>query len=277
MEKVQPWDFSDKRVYDSRSKRRPPTAPILEEQEVYKKYAGFASKSKIKKALILGVTPELRDIAIENNLESYAVDLSRNVADLYSSLMKNKNHPNDKVIIQNWLDMDFPDSSFGIVMADASFCNLPNIKSNEFLMKKLNKLLCSGGYVVLRNIFYPTQKQMPLKELVRLFRDKKIDPADFFMTLRVVSYIKKVFDPKTCQYNAKKNFEIIEEDYKKGIFNKEEFDFIMGYKNNIINTFIPEKKFIKIFTDNGFKLVERYEGSSFLFQKYSTMLAFQKK
>jgi ubiquinone/menaquinone biosynthesis C-methylase UbiE len=276
MKEAQPWDFSDNRVYESRSKRKPPTAPTDEELAIYKKYAVLASRYSKNNGLVLGATPELRDIMIDENLICYAVDMSKQVSDLYSSLMNNKNHKNSKMIIDNWLDMKFDDNFFSIAMADASFCNLPTVEINEKLVKKLSDIVCPKGYVVTRNISLATIKRVPVKELVMRYRDKKIGFADFLMALRTVAYLGRIYNQETYQYDAKKNFEIIEEEYKQGILNKEEFDAIIGYKNNIINTFYPEKEFIRMFEKKGFKLVERFEGKSFIFQKYCPMLVFQK-
>jgi ubiquinone/menaquinone biosynthesis C-methylase UbiE len=276
MKDVQPWDFSDKKVYESRSKRRPPTAPDAAELAIYEKYAKLASKSSIKNSLVLGATPELRDIAIKNGFVGYAVDISKNVSELFTSLMDYKDDPNNKMIIGDWLEMNFKDNFFSLVMADASFCNLPTKELNEKLIKILKDIISPKGYFVSRNIFFPTIERIPVKELVKSYRANKISLADFFMIIRTVSYMPQLYSEDTYQYDAKKNFDIIEEEYKKGVFNKEEFDTIMGWKNNIINTFYPEKEFIKMFENNGFKLVERFEGKNFIFQKYCPMLVFQK-
>ncbi|MBW2982501.1 methyltransferase domain-containing protein [Candidatus Woesearchaeota archaeon] len=271
MPKLQPWVISEATAKE-RSKRNPPTAPDKAEQEIYKKYAETANGN----CLILGATPELRDISLENGLKTYTVDLSRKMMDMGDKCMKHKNHPDETKIIENWFDMKFDNNFFNIVMADASFCNLSTKEENEKLLGILKRIIMPNGYFVLRNIFLPEIEKIPLKEVVSSYRQKKMNLFDFFAELRIVTYLDKVYNKETYQYDAKKNFELIEEDYKKGIFNKEELYKLMLFRNNIINTFYPKKEFLKLVESFGFKLIESFENNRFRFNKYLTMHIFQK-
>ena len=271
MQKLQPWIISEATARE-RSKRIPPTSPDKAEQEIYEKYAKITKGN----CLVLGATPELRDISLENGFKTYSVDLSKKMMDMGDKCMKHKNHPNETAIIGNWLDMKFDNDFFNIVMADASFCNLSTKEENEKLLEILKRITAPNGYLVLRNIFLPALEKIPVKELVSLYRQKKLSFFDFFAELRVVTYLDKVYNKETYQYDAKKNFDLIDQDYKKGIFNKEELDKLMLFRNNIINTFYPEKEFLELIKSFGFKLIESFESNQFRFDKYLNMHVFQK-
>lgn len=274
--KPQAWKLN-KFIAGTRSKRGPPTAPSKAEQSLYRKYAKIASKNKIRNCLILGATPELRDIALENGFRTYSVDLSRKVINLFSKLMKHRNHKNETVKVQNWLKLRFKDSFFSLVMADASFCNLSTRAENRKLMGIVKKVLIPGGYFVSRNIFCPDERRIPVKKLVSLYRKNKLPFPDFFMQLRAVTYLDKVYNKRKYQYDAKRNFDLIEKDYKKGIFTKKERDKIMGFRNNIINTLYPEKNFIKMAESHGFRMIKVFKDNKYRFTKYLYMQVCQRK
>ena len=83
-------------------------------------------------ALVLGATPELRDICIEHGFNTFAVDMNKHSFERWSPLMKHKGQ--DTEIIDDWLSMDFPENNFSLVVADSCFFNLPNKDMFEKLL-----------------------------------------------------------------------------------------------------------------------------------------------
>ncbi len=173
---IQPWEVAEKR--GKKENRIPPFAPSENELSFYKKYLNlvFESGELPNRVLILGATPELRDAAIEIGVESVAVDVSKEMMDKFSSLMKHKGHLLDKQIIKNWLEMDFPKSYFGVVMGDASFNNLILKEHNLQLVKICSKIIAKQGFLVLRQVVYSKENKgyKDALKLVEDFRNKKI-------------------------------------------------------------------------------------------------------
>lgn len=227
----------------------------------------------------MGATPELRDLSIKAGLESHAVDISQEMMSKFSKLMDNGGNRLDKRIICDWLKMNFPDNNFGVIMGDASLINLPTRSGNLKLIKKCRKFLKSGGYLVLRQLVYPETYKGYKKagELINDYRKGKVTWEDFFMELRMITFRKQVFNQKTCQFDAGKAFKKIEDLYKKSLLKKEEFDRINLFRNNIINTFFPEKEFVKTVEGEGFKLVRVFKDKPHLFFNYLYMMVFQKE
>ncbi len=276
-EKLQPWNL-DKESYEQRYKRPSPTAPNEVEIRFYDKYAKLVSKKfKNKNVFVLGATPEVMDIVLENNFITYCFDLSEQTIGSCNNLMKHKNNPNNHLKQGNWLEMDFKEGFFSIVLGDAPFVNLTTKEHNEELFEILKKQIMPNGYLVMRHLVLPELKPILKKELVSLYREGKMTFPDFLMELRIIVYQDEAYDKETYRYDAVKNFELIEEDYKKGIFNKDERNKLMKFRNNIINTFIPEKIFLKMAEKHGFKLIEIFQDKEFRFQNYLRMYVFQKK
>jgi ubiquinone/menaquinone biosynthesis C-methylase UbiE len=262
---------------EARIKRPSPFAPDKSELKAYE--SGFKLiKDAPKNALILGATPEIRDMAIKHGFKAHAVDLSKKVLKKYSSIMKYKNHKNNIAITKNWLNMKFKDNFFGIILGDMSLNNLATKKDNLKLVKLMKKMLVPKGIFATRHFLYlKTVKPMPLKKLIKAYRDKKITYADLVSELRSLTYKDKVYNKKTFQYDAKKNFDLIDQDYKKGLFTEKEYKKIAPFRNNLINTFYPEDKFISLFENKGFKLKKRIINKKHRFYKFFPVYIFQKK
>lgn len=278
MEEIQPWKVAEKR--GKKENRIPPFAPSANEQEFYRKYLKLVSEDAElpKRALILGATPELRDAAIELGFESIAVDISQDMMDKFSNLMKNESHILDKQVISNWLEIDFPDSYFGIIMGDASFINLTLKEHNKKLAQLCSKVMAKGGFLVLRQVIYPKEENS-YKDISKLLNDYKqgaIDWRDLYIELRFNIFKDQVYNKDTFQYDGKKNYELIEELSAKGIINEEEQGIINRFRNDVTNTFYPEEDFYKMVEENGFKHIEDFHDKPYKFFDYLFMMAFQK-
>jgi|SRR3989338_2203540 len=275
--KLQSWNIAEEGI-KQRSKRKPPVAPTKAEYDFYDRYIKKVSKeTKNRNSFILGATPELLDIALENNFVAYCLDLSKKIIDFCNSIMKYKDSPNKKLKQGNWIDMNFKNDFFSIVLGDAPFINMSTKEHNEELFNILNKQIMPKEYLVIRHLALPNLKPIPKSKLVSLYRQRKITFPDFFMELRIIIYQDKVYNKRTYQYDSKRNFDLIEEDYKKNIFNKKERDKLMAYRTNVINTFIPEKIFLKMAEKQGFNIIEIFQDNKFRFQNYLRMYAFQKR
>jgi ubiquinone/menaquinone biosynthesis C-methylase UbiE len=271
---AQPWNLK-KKGYKERSKRLPLFAPIKSEQKIYEKYIKKVPKNS--NALVLGATPEPRDLALKNGLKTYAVDISRDMLKKYTALMKYENHPNNIQKTGNWLDMKFKKGYFNIIMGDASFNNLATRKQNARLLGKLKSMLAPNGFLVLRQFFKPQLRPIPIKRLVKLYRSRKISFSDFFGELRLVFPMNKIYNKKTFQFKADEAFYWIDRKYKEGLLNKQERESIFVYKNSITNTAYLEKKFIKLADIYGFKPIETFADKRFRITKFLKMCVFRKR
>lgn len=275
---TQGWRIAKQRGI--KSNRIPPFAPSLKEQEFYKKYllAVLAYNKLPKRALILGATPELRDIAINVGLESIAVDISEEMMKKFSCIMRNQGSELDKRIINDWLEMDFPHNYFGAIMGDASFNNLVTKKDNEQLVSTCGNLLAKGGYLVLRQVLYAKNYKgyIDAKKVISDYRSGKIEWEDFFMELRINSFKNQVYSPDSFQYNAEKAFKLIDSLYDNKFLSQSEYESINTFRNNVINTFYPNQEFIRMIEKNNLKLIEEFHDDFALFFNYFYMVAFKK-
>lgn len=148
---------------------KPPLRPSEMDSEFYEKFARkFANKGA--DMLILGATPELRDIALKNNILPVSCDLEDNIFEAMTRLMKTSGK--EEFIHSNWLDLK-EDRKFDLIMGDGSLNMLPADYAEVF-MKKIYNLLKNNGFFVHR--FGITNEKMTLnhfKTAMQQYRKEK--------------------------------------------------------------------------------------------------------
>ncbi len=151
----------------------PPSRPSKEEVKKYKDWLRDIFKSKkVLNGLVLGATPELRDILNELNFKTYAIDINMEMILALEGLVKHKN-PDEVLIKSNWLGNPLADKYFDVILGDAVLPNIP-WESRERFYKEIIRMLKPHGYFINRAFFVPEQKQYKIiDELLAVFAEKK--------------------------------------------------------------------------------------------------------
>lgn len=110
-----------------------PGRPSKNEVETYRQACGIALRGKKKaRALVMGSTPEIRDILADyKNTQTVIVD---NLLDMMlgmTELMKKRNK-NEIWVKSNWLAAPFPENYFDLILADFTVGNLPFDKQSIY-------------------------------------------------------------------------------------------------------------------------------------------------
>lgn len=139
----------------------PPSRPCKTTLRIYDK---AIKKLKIGedrdiKALILGATPELRELCLENNFKVTVCDINPDMVKAMSSLIE-KNSGQEKILITDWLKMSFPQNSFNLIMGDASFNQILEVKKLKKLLGNLRKILKPDGIILFREVIRISPKPL---------------------------------------------------------------------------------------------------------------------
>ncbi len=174
-----------------------------------KKYGEWLKKIKkgSMKALVLGVTPEIRDALAEFGYETTCIDINKEMILAMNSLIKIKNL-NEKIINENWLNNSLEDNSFDVVLGDAVF---PNVPWNEWktLLSEVKRVLKPNGLFITRAFCVPRKK--PFGSLDEIFRHfSKKEPtykSALAFTLEIMIYF---YNPSDHLGTFKKSKEVLE-------------------------------------------------------------------
>jgi len=231
---------------------------------------------KNPRAFILGVTPELRDLALREGFEVIACDMNLEIIKKTQQLVKIKNRAKEIIIKSNWLSVPLKDNSFHIVLSDVAINNLP-FKDFPKIFSLMTKWLVPGGYLSLREVVYPDNENFNnFEKNVKLFREGKFTFNDFYLRGRFLNFKKQVYNPLTKINDAKKVFGQFKKAYQKKTINKEEFEKIWRLKNYIFHTIVKQKEFIKLMSKN-FKLIAVKQSDSDKYDFYPLKLFIAKR
>lgn len=118
----------------------------------------ISEKAKNAKALILGSTPELRDLVLKYNFESFACDINSKMLNAMDQLIKHKNNPKNNKIITNWLKMNFPKESFDLILGHQALEQILTKKDLKKLLNKLKIFLKPDGFFLINEVVKERKK-----------------------------------------------------------------------------------------------------------------------
>jgi len=166
-----PWNYTDFKIWN---KLAPPWRPSNKDISNYKT---VISQFKPKETLVLGSTPEIRDLLCSLKTKVSLVDSSLSMVEQMEKLMKKKNSK-EKWLIDDWQKVDISKGSFDLIIGDLVLRLIPYKKQERFL-RKINYLLKRGGVFVTRVHYVNEQLQFIkpekiLRDVFMLYKRKKI-------------------------------------------------------------------------------------------------------
>lgn len=197
------------------------------------KFKKIIAEKKDIKALILGVTPEFRDLLSKYKTDTICLDINPLAPEAMFLLSKERRNPNEKIVIGDWLKMPFADESFDVVLADCPHDNLPYLTVSPFF-KEVNRVIKKGGYWFLASVYFRGyQEGITLDEYIEMYRDN----VKNFSNIKFYAFVKVL--------NTKKYYD---ENKRIGDLEKIDRDLVTKYENKEIN--IKELKDLMVNADS---------------------------
>lgn len=149
----------------------PPIRPYPEEAAIFKQYIAEFKKNNGKNPsiLILGSTPELRDIVYEFDIIPTVVDFSRENYEGMSLLLRNKG--TDNFIEKNWLDMESYNNieQYDFIFSEAAF-NVLNVRSAKQMYPICSTFLKHNGKLIAKEWIRFSNTRPILDDLIKDYR-----------------------------------------------------------------------------------------------------------
>lgn len=159
------------------SKITSPGRPSKREIEIYEKFGNSGLNKKKARALVLGSTPEIRNmLAKYKNVQVHLIDVNIGNALAMTELMKNKKAGETEIWIKaNWLNAPLPENYFDLIYGDFVVCNIPFEKQGKFLAKVKNWLKKEGLFITRCETTKFTYRSLSMKKFCRLFENKPVN------------------------------------------------------------------------------------------------------
>lgn len=134
----------------------PPMRPSKSDVELYRKLI-LQRKNKTEKAVILGSTPELRDLLAEVGILTTAVtDFSIGMLEGMTRFLKIAKPENEIWLKANWISAPLSHKYFDLVISDLPFDQLAK-ENIKLLLEKIRNILTPEGSLIVR-VHYPDPK-----------------------------------------------------------------------------------------------------------------------
>jgi SAM-dependent methyltransferase len=139
----------------------PVTKPADSEISVFERHLKRAmSEGEHLKILIIGSSPELRNLTAKKKLRTTVVANDLEVIERTSKLMKRKNEN------EQWLEGDITSlplkkNSFDVIFGDHVISDLPPFNKESFF-RRMREILKSNGFAVIRSVIF-TKTERPFE------------------------------------------------------------------------------------------------------------------
>lgn len=244
----------------------PPARPNSFDLKIWERYIDKLKKeNKNVKALVLGATPEIRDLLAKYHIPTTVLDVNAGMVRGLGRLMKYKKRKKERIIINNWLNVSklFPKNHFDLIMGHDVFNNLPWSFYSR-LAQGIKKVLKKDGYFLLVSPITRLEDRISPREIVSLYKRKPQFFKSFTNRWWVMDVLKCWdYNKRTRQYfMAKIKKRLIKEIKKQGLPKKTIEDIWFFASSNVIDDYVGTHPLLKDVT-NVFKKHFRIEKTFF--------------
>lgn len=199
-----------------------PAASELTLEKFNQLYSGMIAGSESVHALVLGATPELRDIVLSHGHTLTTVDRDEKAIKEKTAQMHYQNHPNEHIVVADWLTMNFPQNSFDVILGDGVLTALPTEHQKQ-LLDKLHTFLKPTGELLLREAAVLENRPRYAPSVhVHEFRTGQYSLFDLFFGLRLYNYHFDSIDEKTRKTYLKEFIDKTHEYVEQGLLSVKE-------------------------------------------------------
>lgn len=226
----------------------------------------FLKNKKQPVVLVLGSTPELRDLALSySQAKLLTVDINPKTVKKMTKLMKYKKSKRDKFILSDWVKMPIAKDSVDLIVGDGAIANLAAKQFDRFF-KKANQVLKPDGIIILRDGVRIKKFIQSPEAIVKKSRQQNWHWFDLHGYLDFCS-TGSWYNSKTYQASMAGLYQWIKQACQCGILNNQEFANLWPWKANLVHTILPKKKFLQLF-EKYFTLIKICQPQDLRYQKF---------
>lgn len=192
-------------------------------------------------ALVLGATPELRDIVLSYGHHLTTIDRDAAAIEEKSKQMHYQHHPNEQVIVADWLTIHFPRDTFDVILGDGVLTSLTQAQQAE-LLDRLHEILKPTGYLLLREgaVIHSRPRYDPNVH-IHEFRTGQYNVFDLFFGLRLYNRNFKSIDVKTRKTYLNDFAKKVDEYYQNGWLAERERTQLLSIGNELELTLLHKE------------------------------------
>jgi hypothetical protein len=179
-------------------------------------------------AVVLGMTPELRTLALHRFARVVSVDHSETAIHLLGDWVDPVHRVRELIVRSEWTNISRLLSAKALgVLGDGVFGNLPNLDAWREMLHDLRELLAPGGALILRQALLPrgfTPGADTKWRLLERFRAGEIDEFSFGLGWRLLGHHDTCYDPARALLDSAAIVQATDLDVAAGRLSQEEYD-----------------------------------------------------
>jgi hypothetical protein len=190
------------------------------------------------RAVILGATPELADMALDAGCEVVRIDCNPAMFESAAGRQTVKDRGRETVLIGDWLAMHaIGDGEAGLVLGDSALNNVPH-EDMARLLAELARITRPGSTIALRQIVLPDSPVAAYEfpAAVAALRCGDITDTEFHRMLRFYSFTANAYDEPSRLLDARLVFAEIRRKHEAGQLTDSELEFLMARYSEVRHT-----------------------------------------
>jgi hypothetical protein len=203
----------------------PPMRPSAGEIKIYEKYLlGAIRNKKNPKAIIMGATPELRDLCAKHKVDTTLVDINPNMVRAMDELLEYSDNK-EKKVIGNWLEIDLEENNYDVILGDHCLHWIEYDKWDLFFKNK-SKLLKDGGCIILSTVTVEKKEAIGMDKVVDAYKKGQLLTREdkFYYWYRASLEFKDT--DSRYKKNSNEFGDELKKYFERGIINQKDLDFL---------------------------------------------------
>jgi hypothetical protein len=241
---------------DGKLQRFEGCSPNVEEIGQYRGYALSAVTGSCSlRALVLGMTPELRCMAADAGFELISADSNPDAIAVFRDWLQEPARSREMIIQDDWaaLGKHIP-GGVDVILGDGIFGNVLSLDGHYALLKVFSNLLNPGGAIILRQVSIP--RNFPMRQydagmLLEKYRAGQLSDAEFGAAMRLWGMSRLAYDPDTCLLDNKIVFEHLDSMAQSGSVTAAELAVVRRCYFSGRNMILPQDAWEQILTASG--------------------------
>lgn len=247
----------------------PPVRPSKGEIEIYGDF--LKRKDRKSRILVLGSTPELRDLVSATDAKIYVADFSYRMPAAMLRFTRNVDPLKEKWIKDNWLELPFPPKFFDVILGDVVLHQVtPNLELT--FLEKIRSLLENDGFFITRLFFL--DETFLQKDLYDITKQILTGPFSYTQkaTLLRLQPVWLFADLTKRKFNrrlsAQKFSEMMKEEKLSNPILKEVCDILITDKDSYRDWSPPREEEMIHILSSSFDIIERGKADDYPYAEY---------
>lgn len=208
-----------------------------------------------KRVLVLGMTPEIRQMALEQGCQLTSIDSSAAAIELYTDWVTPALMEREDIFLGDWFAIDqITPHKADAILGDGIFGNILTIDGHHRLLGKLKEALMPGGVIIMRQALIPhgfKAFHYEAETLLGRYREGSLSESEFGFAMRLWGSYESAYDASTLLLDNRIVFERYQLWAAQSILTAKEHEIINRYYFGGMNMLLPQQVWESCLTEAG--------------------------